>query len=341
MADEPETYYEMLWDCTQCGTTGLLGTTHRHCPACGAAQDPAKRYFPEPGQEVEARNHRYVGVDWACLYCATSNSNAAAFCVNCGAGKDGTQPVALKTDAEAPAPSPAPPPAAKPRAGRRLLWVLGAVLLALVMGALYLFTATRDATATVAARDWSREIQVERLVRVPESGWREAVPPDAYRVMCQREQRSTRQVPDGQVCQDVRLDKGDGSFVKHRECSTRYRSEPVYGERCSYQVNRWRSTRAVQAGSAQAALPFWPGVGALATPPVGSNLASGVGAGGATGLGTERLGPRSERYVLHLNVGGKTQACDVPEAVWAKYQQGATVPLKTRLAGGVDCAAIQ
>ena len=37
MADEPETYYEMLWDCTQCGTTGLLGTTHRHCPSCGAA----------------------------------------------------------------------------------------------------------------------------------------------------------------------------------------------------------------------------------------------------------------------------------------------------------------
>jgi len=339
MPDEKETYFEMLWDCSQCGATALLGTTHRHCPACGAAQDPARRYFPEPGQEVEARNHRYVGVDWACLYCATPNSNAAAFCVNCGAGKDGTKPVALKTDAEPAPPPPAPAPPPSPPAHRRRLWALGAVLLAMLIGLLYLFTATRDATATVAARDWSREIQVERLVRVPESSWREAVPADAYRVVCHREQRSTRQVPDGQVCRDVRLDKGDGSFVKHQECSPRYRTEPVYGERCSYQVNRWRGTRAVKAGSAQAAQPFWPGVGALAAPAANS-LGLAGGEAGANLLGAERVGPRSERYVLHLAADGKTHACEVPEAVWATYQQGATVPLKTRLTGGVDCAAI-
>ena len=53
---EQETYYEMLWDCPQCGTLGLLGDSHRHCPTCGTAQDPTKRYFPTPGEEVEAKS---------------------------------------------------------------------------------------------------------------------------------------------------------------------------------------------------------------------------------------------------------------------------------------------
>ena len=58
---EQEIYYEMLWDCTQCNTLGLLGDSHRHCPTCGAAQDPTKRYFPKPGEEVETNDHQFVG----------------------------------------------------------------------------------------------------------------------------------------------------------------------------------------------------------------------------------------------------------------------------------------
>ncbi|MEO7108554.1 MAG: hypothetical protein ABIZ09_19430, partial [Rhodoferax sp.] len=95
---ENEIFYEMLWDCPQCNTKGLLGDSHRHCPTCGAAQDPTKRYFPEPGQEIEARNHQFVGADWACVFCSSPNSAAAAHCTNCGAGKDGTKPVATVLD---------------------------------------------------------------------------------------------------------------------------------------------------------------------------------------------------------------------------------------------------
>ncbi|MFZ2308904.1 MAG: hypothetical protein WAW34_16345 [Rhodoferax sp.] len=57
---EQEIYYEMLWDCAQCNTKGLLGDSHRHCPTCGAAQDPTKRYFPKEGEEVEAKNHKFA-----------------------------------------------------------------------------------------------------------------------------------------------------------------------------------------------------------------------------------------------------------------------------------------
>jgi hypothetical protein len=31
--------YEMFWDCGFCGTTRLLGKTHRHCPGCGWSLD--------------------------------------------------------------------------------------------------------------------------------------------------------------------------------------------------------------------------------------------------------------------------------------------------------------
>lgn len=334
--ESPEIYYEMLWDCAQCSTKGLLGTSQRHCPVCGAAQDPKKRYFPEPGQEVEAKNHRYSGVDWHCAYCNTPNSAAAAFCTNCGAGKDGTKPVALVTDKAAPPPPPVAKPAAKSTTWR---WVVGFLVLALVVW-IGLFSSKRDTQATVTQRDWQREIQIERFAPVGESAWRESVPMNAYAVSCNREVRSTRQIPDGQDCHDVRIDRGDGSFVKQKECTPRYRSEPVYGERCRYQVNRWQVARSLKASTANSLMPTWPAVNNLSAGSFGNALDGGMG-GNREALGAERPGARSENYVLTLTIKGKTTTCNVPEAVWRKYEDGSTATIQVRMTGGVDCASLQ
>ena len=328
---EKETYYEMLWDCAQCNTTGLLGDSHRHCPTCGAAQDPSKRYFPEPGQEIEAKNHQFVGADWRCTYCNSPNSAASAHCTNCGAGQDGTKPVALIVDAVA-----APvitPPVVQPRAPR-WRWAL-AVLALLAVAVWTLFFNTHDTSAMVSGRTWQREIQVEQFGPVSNSAWCDSLPSDAYAVSQSREQRSTRQIADGEVCHDVRIDKGDGTFVKNRECSTRYRSEPIYDMRCRYQVNRWRSVRTVKAGTENALAPMWPSMG------VPNGVGSGLSSGLAGGMGAEREGPRSERYVLNLELNGKRSSCNVSEAVWNKYQEGASLPIKTRMIGGVDCSSLK
>ena len=330
MAEE-EVHYEMLWDCSQCNTTGLLGDTHRHCPTCGAAQDPTQRYFPKPGEEVEARNHRFVGVDWACAYCSTPNSAASAHCTNCGAGQDGTKPVALVLDAPTPEPLATPAPAAK--RSRVALWVFAAfALLAVVLG--FMLTSTHEETATIASKNWQREIQIEKFGAVPGSAWCDSLPNDAYAISQSREQRSTRSIPDGQVCQDQRIDKGDGTFVKHRECTPRYREEPVYDNRCRYQVNRWRNYRTIQTGPQTTATPMWPALNNLSTTGTMNGLAT-------NGMGAERAGQRSESYVLQLQSGGKTHSCNVPESVWAKYEQGAAAPVKVRLTGGVDCSSLQ
>jgi hypothetical protein len=331
MADE-EIYYEMLWDCPQCNTKGLLGDTHRHCPTCGAAQDPTKRYFPKEGEEVEAKNHKFVGADWACAYCSSPNSRAAAHCTNCGAGQDGTKPVALVADTATPAPAPVASTAAPTQRNLGWLrWALGALAL-LVIGMVFLFTSTKDTAATVAQRSWAREIQIEQMGRVSDSAWRDSVPSDAYGVSCSRAQRSTKQIPDGQDCHTERVDKGDGTFTKRQECTTRYRSEPVYDDRCNYSVNRWRTVRSVKAGTQDSLVPVWPGVG---------NLNANFLGGSVGTLGSERLGPRSEHYELVLTNGKKTWTCNVPESVWSKYQDGATADLKVRLTGGADCGSLK
>ena len=63
MREESQGRFEMLWDCPNCGTDKLLGLTHRHCPNCGAAQDPSKRYFPADDQKVAVENHPYQGAE--------------------------------------------------------------------------------------------------------------------------------------------------------------------------------------------------------------------------------------------------------------------------------------
>lgn len=337
---DKEVFYEMLWDCAQCNTKGLLGTSQRHCPVCGAAQDPKKRYFPKEGEEVEAKNHRFVGVDWHCGYCQTPNSAAAAFCTNCGAGKDGTKPVALVEE------KPVTPPPEPPKKKTWLWWVLGIVVAGLAI-LVMLFSSKHDVAASVAARDWQREIQVERLMPVSESAWCDAVPNDAYGITRSREVRSTNKVPDGQDCHTVRHDKGDGSFVKSKECTPRYREEPVYDQRCHFQVKRWRVSRTLKAGNAinNAAnnatnnatnhlVPAWPTVNLA--PDSASGLGHGLNGGGAG----ERLGAKSEHYELTFKHQNKTWNCSVPEAVWNKYQNGSNVTIKVRAVGGVDCSAL-
>ncbi len=328
---EKEIFYEMLWDCAQCNTKGMLGSSHRHCPTCGAAQDPTRRYFPKPGEEVEAKNHKFVGADWSCSYCDSPNSAAAAHCTNCGAGKDGTKPVAIVVETtNAPMPLPAPAPTAP--GSHWMRWVFGLLVLAVVVIGMMFFT-TKETTATVSQRSWERNIQIERMVSVSDSAWCESLPTDAYSISRSKEVRSTRRVEDGQDCHDERQDKGDGTFVKNRICSPRYRSEPVYDYFCHFQINRWRTYRTVKATSQDSLLPMWPSVG---------RLNNNVGAmDSMTTLGAERQGSRHENYVLILTAKDKTWTCNVPESVWINHPEETTTPIKVRMTGGADCGSLK
>lgn len=340
--------YQMLWDCASCGTTRLLGLTHRHCPNCGAAQDAKRRYFPNEGEEVAVEGHTYAGVDRECPACQTPNSAAAGFCVNCGSPLDGAAAVQLRTDdSRVPlgsAPDDAPnenlafrPPAAEPRLfsgigpeeqgpPRRKKWPM--VVAGLVASTLVALFWTRDITATVTAHAWVRSIDVEQLTPTAESDWRDRVPSGAYRMSCRSEVRSHRQVADGETCSPVRRDQGDGTFTTEQSCTTNYRSEPIYDDKCSYTIDRWKVIRTDEArGAFLTDPPRWPRV-TLSRP--------------GTCVGCEREGERREDYSVTFAYEDQTSSCSFPEARWRAIPLGQDFKAKALVVTGrLTCSSIE
>lgn len=328
--------YEMLWDCSSCGTTKLLGKTHRRCPHCGAPQVPSSRYFPAPGEEVTAANHVYIGVDWLCAACTTPNSRAADFCVNCGNPREGNAAAALVASAEPGAPRVAagrPRPAldggAVTKRSRVPLVVAGVVLAVLSLVLTTVFW-QKDVQVRVEQHTWSRDIDVERLDPTRESAWCDSMPYDAYSVSRSREVRSHNQIPDGETCRTVNEDNGDGTYSTRESCTTRYRSEPVYDTKCHYTVDRWRVVRtAHNAGAGLTPARTWPSFSL-----------------GRTGScrGCEREGRRREALLVDVRAAKdakKTWRCDVGEERWQALRDGDLRTMRVRVVtGGAVCSTL-
>jgi hypothetical protein len=347
--------YQMLWDCKFCGTQKLLGVTHRHCPNCGAAQDPAARYFPREEEMVAVENHQYVGADKICPACRQPNSAASTYCSECGADlatgqvapMQATRDVgtgiaegdtrrdlvqeqfvaqmdAIKADK-----------ARQPAflGLRRKEWIIavGVILAALcVVGAVYALTYRKSAAGVVTALSWERTIEIEDFQPRAGADWDESVPGDAYSLSCEQRQRSTRKVPDGshEECKDV--DQGDGSFKRECRTVTDYREEPVYDRWCSYRVDRWAYKRSVKAsGNGQNPAPTWP------TPTLSSAAAGRYG--------QEREGQRKEKYtVAFREKDGKKHQCDFDSlSRWMSFGIEKSITVKLYITGGADCDSLK
>jgi hypothetical protein len=310
MGDSVGKTYEMLWDCEFCGTKKLLGNTHKHCPGCGAVQNPEKRYFPEESEKVAVEDHEFAGADRVCPSCKISNSAKAKHCMECGSPMEGGQSVKLVTDAPKPAPKPtavattgAPPPkksAAPLIIGGGIILVVAAVLVVALW--------KKEAALTVSGHTWERHIAIERFAPLSQDEWCNLMPQDAYNISRFRDVRSYNQIPDGENCTTKRVDNGDGTYSEKQECTPKYRKEPVYDDKCRFTVNRWAENREVVAkGQRLRETPAWPEVNlpAAAAQPV---------------LGAERMGRRTEKYTVQF-VGkpGELYSCDFPQTVWRGY----------------------
>lgn len=338
-----EGVYEMLWNCKYCGTEKLLGKTHRHCPQCGAAQDPEWRYYPSDDEKIAVHDHVYVGADKTCSACGTLQAASAEFCTRCGAPM--TDAAAAKVQAarvkgEGQAFSADDLSLRQQRefdslTGRKSLasavpkaggmgrtGMIAIVLIGLAAVGFFLFSmfATRDATATATQFLWERTIVVEELGPVSGRADCGAVPLGAYNIDRRREQVSSRQVPDGEECTTRQVDQGDGTFRSERVCSPRYRSEPVYGDVCYFVVNQWARDREEVARGERGTAPAWPQV----------RLARE-----GTCVGCERLGARNEVYTVRFTEeDGNTFDCEMSTEFWQNTLEGAQFTLKVRRVGG-------
>jgi len=198
---ESEGFYEMLWDCDHCGTKGLLGKSQRHCPECGAPQNPDKRYFPSPEQQKKVEGHSYEGSDRHCPSCNAPMAAKAKNCTQCGSPLDGSKEVRGVVT---------PEPAPKKR--RRIWPYVVAALLLIIFLIWWFFIRTKDATVTVTAHRWERVVTIEKFGEYEEAAWRDQVPSDASFPICSRRERSSRQVKTGEECHTERVDKKDGTF---------------------------------------------------------------------------------------------------------------------------------
>lgn len=301
-------HFEMLWTCDHCGTTGLLGKSQRHCPNCGAKQNPDKRYFPEPGAEQRAQGHQFEGADVKCQNCDAPMGAKAKNCTNCGAPLDAAKAVkGIIGQLEAPTP--------KGRNWTKIFLILGAIVAVIIL-IWFLFIRTKSQQMTVTGHRWENTIDVMKYAAYPGEGWDDQVPKRAYGQSCASKQRSTRQVSTGrEECTTERKDKRDGTFEQIKKCKTVYRSEPVDGRWCTYRIDEWR-TSTVLTASGRDLTPAWP----TTTLPVSA----------PDRIGNERLGARKEKRILEFG----SQSCDVPDAKWRSTKDGQKVRLAVRARNG-------
>ncbi|MBI4702551.1 MAG: hypothetical protein HY744_15635 [Deltaproteobacteria bacterium] len=353
MTSVTEKTYEMMWDCEYCGKKKLLGKTHRHCPNCGAPQNPDKRYFPPENEKVAVEDHEYVGRDVLCPACQVASSRAAQCCGNCGSpltgGKDarvqqeqvvgpGGAPAQPGQPGAAPAqyggaPYPAGYPAAGPAApgaqaaagakapagSKAKVGILAAIVALLVFCGVgfvcvnYLWT--EEGTLSVTGHTWKRAVAVERYDDVRDKSPCSSMPSGA---------RNVQRTKGEPVCTTRKIDQGDGTFKERRECKDAV-------EQCEYTVLKWAVARSETAtGNSVDDQPRWPEVRL-----------------GPTGncVGCEREGSRTETYtVLLVNTKSKKEdRCELSDQTkWASFKKGASYKGQVSvMLGGVRCDSLK
>jgi hypothetical protein len=321
-----EPVYEMLWDCPACGSEKLLGKTHRYCPSCGSPQDPDRRYFPPEDEKVPVQDHVFYGVDRSCPACETPNSANSSNCGSCGSPlEEGAQ---VKKVQDGPKPEQPQAAGTEPaKKSRKGLFGCLALVLVIIAGVLVVTQWTQTSTFTVQGHSWERTVQIEVFKSVSESGWCDSKPAAAKFVHSKSKERSTQQVPDGEICTNKNVDNGDGTFRKVKECKPKTKSVPVYDDWCTYTVDRWKNARVAKAAAKGLdPSPSWPQ----------------VKVDGCRHLGCEREGKRSEKYqVILKDPDGGTHDCDKAQPRWSEMAVGSSWAGETTVIGGmIDCESL-
>ncbi|MHC4777629.1 MAG: zinc ribbon domain-containing protein [Planctomycetota bacterium] len=313
---------EGAWDCPYCGKKRNRGPD-KHCMGCGAPRDKdVEFYLPEDAEAItdEAVLEKAgKAPDWHCTYCGGDNPADAKFCVNCGAGVDGTEPSRQVKDI---LDAPEKPVEEKPSPGMSkglLFGLLGGGALLLAVGAFlvwFFVLRTHEELLEVTAHRWERTIAVERFKTVIEEAWEGSVPTGGREISRSKEVYRTEKIQVGTKRVKVgKRDKGNGYFEDIYEDRPQYKEKKIYRDKVRYHIERWKHERTEKA-SGDDFQPRWPEVRLR---------------------GKERKSKSTERLkVLLVSPEGKSREWIAKnETEWKGFEKGSKYKAKVRASGGV------
>ncbi len=294
-----EEIVEGFWDCPNCNAKNRGSA--QQCDACGAVRSENVKFYVEDGakaitDEAELAEAN-AGPDWICPFCSNMSPASSQKCTGCGSDRSDGKKRAVK---EIPAGSEEPQDAAKggnkqppgPPQPAPLWLKAGCGLFALLFVILMAFSCYEKVDKIeITANQWARLIERNEYKTVREQAWANEVPSGARKFGSERQIRSHKQIPDGfeevdeeytekvkvgeKQVEDGKVDLGNGRFkVKYKivpeyreEKKTRrvkrqkFRKEPIYDEKVTYDIDRWVDAAPVQLqGSTEE--PRWPDSGA-------------------------------------------------------------------------------
>ena len=323
---------EARWDCPSCGKKLIKGR-YKNCPACGRGRGPEVAFYVADPNDIVAADVPEKGPDWLCEYCGAYAPYSAKFCPNCGAAKgedaqsyhEVQQAAAEKESQQAQSMQQERAPQQKSKFPLLLLVIAAVAIFLFARG-----TSTHDTNMTVDATAWQRQVTIESLNWVDESGW--SLPSGAELTTSRREIRSyntvldhyetrTRQVPERYISgyETKYRDLGNGymesyevpiydtRYVEEQYQAPVYRNDPVYGTKYYYRVQRWQYARTETAQGETD--PYWPEF--------------------TLKDGTERESGRSELYRMSfVDKDGKRFVETLPYETWSRYKKGDGVSVK-------------
>ena len=328
-------YVELEWTCKHCGT--INPAMKRVCTNCGAPISKEHDYVLLEQQllitDKEKLDAAQKGPTIQCPYCSVLNPADARLCLHCGGDiqeglrrKAGEVLGAYQPDAVPDKPCPfcnqpvkadaqrcphcggslikdAAPIATSSPAKKIPIWyiiggaVVGVLCLTSIIVYLVMSNRTNDITATVAAIQWQRTIDILEKQPVQKSAWKDEVPSQVQDLTCRDKYKETSSNPapnSTEVCgTPYTIDTGSGAGKVVQDCEYQ-----VYASYCNFTILDWV---VVTTSTAQGAdtNPQWPALNLQAS---------------------QQEGSRHESYLVTFTADGQTYSYTAADAAeFAQY----------------------
>lgn len=327
-----EEIVEGYWICPNCSAKNK--GSEQQCDSCGAIRGENVEFFCDDDAQAitdeKELEKAKAGPDWICQFCGNTSPAEAKDCTGCGSSRSSGK---NRKEKEVPKETPqaqkggnsgnsAQPPKPMP-IGCTIGIGLAALIFIILMA---LSCQQKPGKIEITSNAWKRVIEREEFKTVRESAWKNEVPNGAIKISSNREVKSYNQIPDGfeevdeeytekvktgeKKVEDGKVDLGNGRFkIKYKmvpeyrsETKTRrvkrqkYRKEPVYDEKVTYDINKWLAINQVES-SGKEDEPIWPETKATnRTPPQ---------------VGDIREGKKTEEYSVKALKIGETKDFDI------------------------------